>query len=230
MSIQFLARGARSAEIWLYGVVGDDWGGITDKQFVKNLNDLGKVDEINLRINSEGGSVMDGYAIYNALVRHPAQINVDIDAFAGSIASIIAMSGDRIAMASNAMMMIHDPTAGVWGDSNDMRRMADILDGIRGKLVDTYVARTKNSSDDVSKWMTDETWLSAEQAVTYGFADSITQELKIAAYALSRDYKHRPKNFVVNEPKLQKRNRDIAAVRVTQMRDRLRKVSGIVSE
>jgi ATP-dependent protease ClpP protease subunit len=230
MSIQFLARGARSAEIWLYGVVGDEWGGITDKQFVKNLNDLGRVDEINLRINSEGGSVMDGYAIYNALVRHPAKISVDIDAFAGSIASIIAMSGDTISMASNAMMMIHDPTAGVWGNAIDMRRMADILDGIRGKLIDTYVARTKNSSDEISKWMTDETWLSAEQAVTYGFADSITQELKIAAYALSRDYKHRPKNFVVNEITLQKRNRDIAAVRVTQMRDRLRKVSGIVSE
>jgi ATP-dependent Clp protease protease subunit len=91
--------------------VGEGWfGGMSAKTFVTELQKLGKVDVINLHINSPGGSVFDGVAIYNSLKSHPARIEVDVDALAASIASVIAMAGDEIRIAENAMMMIHDPT------------------------------------------------------------------------------------------------------------------------
>lgn len=223
MTCRFIARGQKAAEIWLYGAVGDDWNGVTDKQFIKSLNDLGRVDTLTVRINSEGGSVMDGYAIYNSLVRHPAYIDVQIDAFAGSIASIIAMAGDSISMAANSMMMIHNPSALAWGTSTEMRKMADVLDGFRGQLLDTYVARTKTDAKTISDWMDSETWFTPAQAVQHGFADQVTQELKIAA-ALNRSaYKGIPQAFKNKVSKVATPSRDFMAVRLSEFENRIQR-------
>lgn len=174
MTIRFQARGNRG-EIWLYEQIGASfWGdGISAKSFQKELNGLGKVTNIDLRINSPGGDVFDGFAIYNMLQQHPATVDVYVDGVAASIASIIAMAGDTVKMAKNSMMMIHNPQGVAIGDENEMDRVKALLAQVKGNLTNTYVERTKNKADQVNAWMDDETWFSAEAAVEHGFADTI---------------------------------------------------------
>ena len=183
-AIKFSARGARG-EIWLYGPVGDSWDGSgnTAKQFARDLSGLGKVDLIDLHINSEGGAVFDGIAIYNQLLNHPARINVTIDGLAASIASVIAMSGDTVAIADNAMLMIHDPHGAAFGDATDMRRTAELLDQVKAQILKAYVKRTGMKADELSDMMAEETWLDADTAKRHGFADEVTGAMPLAACA-----------------------------------------------
>lgn len=181
-NIKFINRSAKSGEIWLYDTVGGGFfGGMSSKQFADELKGLGSVDTINLRKNSPGGNVFEGVAIYNQLKRHPANIVVDIDGLAASIASVIAMAGDEIRIADNAMVMIHEPSGVSMGDSNEMRKTADLLDQIKTTIVDTYGKRSKSSVIDIAQWMSDETWFTAEDAVKNGFADKTTAEQNISA-------------------------------------------------
>lgn len=181
-NIRFVNRGSKTGEIWLYDQVGEGFfGGMSAKQFSEELKALGTVDTINLRINSPGGSVFDGVTIYNQLQRHPANIIVDVDGIAASIASVIAMAGDEIHMADNAMMMIHDPQGFSMGDAEEMRKTADLLDQIKNTIVDTYTKRTNAKAADVSKWMSEETWFTADDAIRNGFADKATAAQPVAA-------------------------------------------------
>ena len=220
MTTEFKARGT-TGEIWLYDQVGASfWGdGITAKTFQKELTALGKVSTINLRINSPGGDVFDGLTIHNLLKQHPAKVVVNVDGVAASIASIIAMAGDEINIASNAQMMIHNPRAMAAGDSKEMARMAALLDQVKGTLADTYVARTGNQRDKVSAWMDDETWLTAQAAVEHGFADKVAKEQRVSAcFGLLAEYQNVPdwlKKQALQTPRL-----DMAAVRIAQMGER----------
>lgn len=184
MTIEFKARGSRG-EIWLYDQIGASfWGdGITAKAFQKELAALGKVTTINLRINSPGGDVFDGFAIYNLLKQHPASVEVDVDGVAASIASIIAMSADagKLRMAKNALMMIHNPQGGAYGDETEMQRVAALLKTVKGNLIDTYVDRTACKASDAEAWMNEETWFTADAAMQCGFADAITAETAVTA-------------------------------------------------
>jgi len=182
-NIRFVNKGSRG-EIWLYDQVGEGFfGGMSAKTFVAEMQKLGKVDVINLHINSPGGSVFDGVAIYNSLKSHPARIEVDVDSIAASIASLIAMAGDEIRMAENAMMMIHDPMGVAIGAAEDMRKTADLLDQVKGVISSTYAKRTGKKEADVMSMMTEETWMTAAEAQDMGFADTITAEQRIAACA-----------------------------------------------
>lgn len=182
MTVKFQARGSRG-EIWLYDQVGASfWGdGVTAKSFQKDLTALGKVTAIDLRINSPGGDVFDGFAIYNMLAQHPATIDVHVDGVAASIASIIAMAGNSIRMAKNSMMMIHNPQGVAIGDENEMDRVKALLRQVKSNLTQTYVDRTGNKAADVEAWMNDETWLTAEAAIERGFADRIVEAQAVAA-------------------------------------------------
>jgi ATP-dependent Clp protease, protease subunit len=194
MNVQFQARGSRG-EIWLYDQVGANFfgDGITAKAFQKDLASLGKVSTINLHINSPGGDVFDGFAIYNQLAQHPARIEVSIDGVAASIASIIAMAGDEIRIAKNATMMIHNPRGFAAGDETEMQRVAALLRTIKSNLVDTYRDRTGNTVDKLSAWMDDETWFTAEAAVENGFANSVTRETAVTAcFGLMKDFRNVP--------------------------------------
>lgn len=190
MTIKVRARGQHKAEVLIYEHIGKDFwdgSGVTAKQFVEDLKALGEVDQITVRINSPGGAVADGIAIYNALKSHRAKVAVQIDAAAYSIASIIAMAGDTISMAANAMMMIHDPFMLAVGNADDMRRAAAILDINAEVLAATYGARTGKPADEVRELMKAETWMTAEQAVAMGFADEALEALPMAAnFDLSR--------------------------------------------
>src|SRR5690606_22209384 len=138
--------------------------GISAERFVQDLQAI-KAQHIDVRINSVGGSVFEGNAIYNALVRHPARVETYIDGIAASIASVIAMAGERIHIAANAFIMIHNPHGVVWGEAADMRKMADTLDTIRGSLVGTYPRRTGLDPAQPEAWMDAETGGQAGEAV-----------------------------------------------------------------
>jgi ATP-dependent Clp protease, protease subunit len=173
---------------------------------------------VNLRTNSPGGSVFAGVAIYNTLTRHPARIEVDVDGVAASIASVIAMAGDEIRMASNSLMMIHDPMGFAMGGSRDMRKTADLLDQVKGVIVDTYAKRTGTAAPKVGKMMADETWMTAAEAVNLGFASQITEEQRIAAcygFDFSK-FKHPPQILTGNRPA-----RDMMAVKLAAMARRM---------
>jgi HK97 family phage major capsid protein len=189
------AKGEKTAEIDIYEQIGKDFwdnSGIGAKEFAKELKALGDVDKIILRLNSPGGSVFEGLAIYNLLVAHSAAKEVYVDGIAASIASVIAMAG-KVIMPQNAIMMIHDPFGIVMGDASDMRKMADSLDKIKSSIISAYMTKTNISEQDVSDLMSDETWMNAEDALGWGFADEVIEPVKIAAsFDLSR-FKNAPK-------------------------------------
>lgn len=193
-NIRFLNRG-KVGEIWLYDSVGAGWfGGMSANDFVRELRGLGKVDTINLHINSPGGSVFDGVAIYNALKSHPAAVEVDVDGVAASIASVIAMAGEEIRIADNAMMMIHDPYTMAAGDASELRKSADLLDQIAAVIRTTYAKRTGLDEATIGAMMAEETWMSAAEAYAQGFADLVTEEQRAAA-SMNFDFsqfKHAP--------------------------------------
>lgn len=181
------ASGARasSAEIYIYGDIGERWWddeSVTAASMVKDLSEL-QADAITVRINSIGGSVSDGVAIYNALKRHPAAVTTVVDGVAASIASLIAMAGDTVEIASNAMLMVHAPWTYAGGNAADMRATADMLDAHAQAMATSYAAKTGKSVEDVlSMWLDGEDhWFTAEQAKAEGLADAITDPLPVAA-------------------------------------------------
>lgn len=189
-----MAKGKR-AEILLYEDIGG-WFGISAADFVRDVKAAGDITEIDLRLNSNGGSVFEGIAIYNYLRSHKARVNVHIDGLAASIASIIAMAGDTINMADNAWMMIHDPWIMTAGNAGELRTIADKLDGFRDSLLDTYMLRASSSRDDVSAMMADETWLNAADAKKHGLVDDITEALQVAASVRADWFRNTPKALI----------------------------------
>lgn len=172
-----------AAEIYIYGDIGESWYEETTSaaDFVRELNAL-KNEEIAIRINSVGGSVPDGLAIYNAIQRHPSKITIYIDGMALSIAGLIAMAADSV-MAENALLMIHAPWTWVAGNSSDMRDMADTLDLWAEAMSTSYARKTGKSKEEVLALLTDgkDHYFTAEQAQAEGFIDSIAQAMPIAA-------------------------------------------------
>lgn len=184
------AKGNNSAEISIYGDIGESWWGdtVTAKQFVKDIAAL-EVDQLTVRINSYGGSVSDGIAIFNALKRHKASITTAIDGVAVSIASMIAMAGDTVEMADNALMMIHAPWTYAGGNAVDMRKAADVLDKYAAAMSSSYANKTGKSTEDVMAWLTDgeDHWFTANEAQNEGLIDTIVNALPVAArFNLSR--------------------------------------------
>ena len=155
---------------YIYDEIG--WFGISAQQFAE---DIGKVKggTINIRINSPGGSVFDGMAIFNAIKQHKTKTVVYIDGIAASIASVIALAGDEVVMADNAFMMIHEPGSLVLGSADDLRKEADLLDKLTGSLVKTYMTASGKDDDEIRELMADETWFNAAEALAIGFVDSI---------------------------------------------------------
>jgi len=171
---------AEGAELSIHDEIGAY--GVSAKDFINELGKLPGDAALTLRLNSPGGSVFDAVAIYNALKRHEGKVTVSIDGIAASAASYIAMAGDEIIMPENAFLMIHDPSGLVMGTAADMRAMAEALDKIAGALVKGYAAKSGKPADDVATLMAAETWFTAAEAVEAGFADSLTDPVKIAAH------------------------------------------------
>jgi len=179
---RMLAKGT-VGEIWLYGVIGSDFfgDGVTAKQFAADLRALGDVSTIDLRINSEGGLVWDARAMWTLLVEHKARITTHIDGIAASAASFVAMAGDEIIISEGGFIMIHNARAGCYGEAKDMRDTALTLELVNGTMRDTYAARSKQTTAQIEKWMTAETWFTGADAVKNGLADRVVENVRVAA-------------------------------------------------
>lgn len=178
------------------------------------LKSLGDINVINLHINSPGGSVFQGIAIYNMLKQNKAKVNVFIDGVAASIASVIAMSGDAIFMPSNSMMMIHNPYTEAVGNADELRKAASDMDQITKASVETYLEKAGDKLDEktLRELMDAETWLTAQQAVDYGLADEILEPNKAVASLNSpfaKGFKHIPKQLLQSvKPQTQEKKGD----------------------
>ena len=183
----------KEGEVTLYGEISDvTWWGdeVTPKQFKADLDALGDVDLIRVYINSPGGDVFAGQTIYSILKRHKAKIHVYIDGLAASIASLIAMAGDKVIMPANAMMMIHNPWTIAAGNANDFRRLADDLDKIRDSMIVAYENKSALTMDEIKQLMDAETWLSANDCIEYGFVDEIEEAKQTAACIDTKYFAH----------------------------------------
>jgi ATP-dependent protease ClpP protease subunit len=177
---------AAAAEILIYGDIGESWYGdtVAAKDFVRELAAL-DADQITVRINSYGGSVTDGIAIFNALQRHKATVTTIVDGIAASVASLIAMAGDSIEMAENALMMIHAPWVDyTWGNAVDLREQADMLDTYAASMATSYAVRSGDKAAALVL-LTDgkDHWYTAQEALDANLIDSVVAALPLAASA-----------------------------------------------
>lgn len=180
MKFYNMEQGENAADVYIHSQIGIDWfgEGVDSQGFIDDINDLGEVETINLHINSPGGNVNDGIAIYNHLKQHSARVVTTVDGSAASIASVIAMAGDEINMPLGSSMFVHDPLTWVMGNSDEMRYTADMLDKTKESIVDIYVDRTGMSRDEIGSLMNAETLLTAKEAVDMGFADNAGKNKK----------------------------------------------------
>ncbi|MCJ7510760.1 MAG: Clp protease ClpP [Dehalococcoidia bacterium] len=161
-----------AAEVLLYDEIGS-WG-ITAAEFVKDLRGI-KANTINLRVNSPGGDVFDGVAIYNSLKSHKAAVNVVVEGLAASSASFITQAGDTVLMAAGSTMMIHEPHGLTMGDAGDMAKMAETLDKMGDTIASLYAGRAGGTEAEWRDRMRAETWYRAQEAVTANLADGLVQ-------------------------------------------------------
>lgn len=176
-----------SADLYFYGdIVSDWWGAWTDEDqypdAVKNFLNEHKGKSLNIYLNSGGGSVFAGLAIYNMLKRHDGLKTVYIDGLAASIASVIAFAGDKVVMPKSSMLMIHKPWSWTSGNANDFRKLADDLDEIEKCILAVYEENLKDgtSIDDIKEMVNAETWLTGEEAQKY-FNVDIGEEKQVVA-------------------------------------------------
>ncbi len=171
-------KAGNSADIYIFDEIGTY--GVTAQDFISEIKGL-KDMPINLRINSLGGDVFDGMAMYNVIKRREAKTTVYIEGIAASIATIIALGADEVVMAENSLFMIHNAWGGASGEAKDMRKTAETLEKITSELTDIYVKKTGLSYDAVAQMMDEETWLNAEEAYKLRFIDTISDSIKVAA-------------------------------------------------
>lgn len=177
----------------IFGDIGSF--GITFEDFQRELDRLGSVSELRMMMNSDGGDVFAGFAIYNALQLHPAQKTITVMGLAASIASVILMAADKRIMPGNAMIMIHNPVGAIVGEADELVSYGEAVAQMRAKIAQAYVDASggKLSTKSALGLMDKQTWIGAERAVELGLADEIAQPIKIAAkFDLSAKYQNAP--------------------------------------
>lgn len=208
------ANNSNSADIFIYGEITkyawEEYGEHSATTFKNELDALGdNLETINLFVNSPGGSVFEGVTIHNMLKRHKARVIAHVDALAASIASVIIMAADEIRMPSNSMLMIHNPWTFAIGNSAELRKQADDLDRIGNSSKQSYLQKAgeKLSDEKLQEMLDAETWLSAEEAFSFGLCDVVEESNEMAA-SISDDlfakYKNVPSHLklvVNNGPK-----------------------------
>lgn len=178
-----------SADLYFYGDIVSSWWGAWDDsdqypEAIRTFLDGVKGKNLKIYINSGGGSVFAGIAIYNMLKRHQGFKTVYVDGLAASIASVIALAGDKVIIPSNAFLMIHKPWSGIWGNANELRKMADDLDAIEQGIMNIYADHLKDGVDIemIRQMVQDETWLNGLEAANY-FNIEVVESKEIAACA-----------------------------------------------
>ena len=194
----FSMQASGAGALTLYGEISDtSWFGdeVTPAAFLKDLEALGEIGALDVYINSPGGDVFAGYAIYHMLRRHPARVTVHVDGLAASAASVVAMAGDRIVMPVASMMMVHRAWTLACGDAARLLDIAAELERVDAQLAQLYADRTGKAIEDIEALMAAETWMTGAEALEMGFCDEVEPNKRIAALcgpeALAR-YKHPP--------------------------------------
>lgn len=186
------AQDPRVGELFIYGTISTykwDESDVTAASFQADLKALGDIHTLNLYINSPGGSVFQGQAIYSIIARardrDGVTVHTHVDGMAASIASVLALAGTKVHMPRNALMMIHDPWNIVAGNAAELRKAADDLDKIRLSMVEVYLAKAgdKLTPEKLDELMHAETWLTAQECYDYGFCDVLTDAKEVAACA-----------------------------------------------
>jgi ATP-dependent Clp protease protease subunit len=209
--------------ITMFDVIGEDFwsgGGVTAKKVAAQLRAIGDR-PVEVQINSPGGDMFEGIAIYNVLREHPQNITVKVMGMAASAASIIAMAGDRIEIGAASFIMIHNCWVMAIGNRHDMRETADWLEPFDQAMVDLYAARTGQKPADVAKWMDAETFMSGSQAIDRRFADAL-----LSADQITVDDDAKARDRAVNELRAMELQLVSAGMTRSDARARINKIKG----
>lgn len=209
--------------ITMFDSIGEDYwsgGGVTAKKVAAQLRAIGDR-PVTVQINSPGGDMFEGIAVYNVLREHPQQITVQVMGMAASAASIIAMAGDKIEIGAASFLMIHNCWVLAMGNRNDMRELADWLEPFDQAMVGLYAQRTGKDAEEIAGWMDKETYMSGTQAVERGFADDLlpADTMKVDANAQAGDRQ-------ANELRSLELTLVQAGATRSQARDRINKIKG----
>lgn len=221
------AAGIRALErgdnvITIFEVIGEDWwtgGGVTAKKVASQLRAI--AGPVEVQINSPGGDMFEGIAIYNVLREHPHDVTVKVMGMAASAASIIAMAGDTVEIGAASFLMIHNCWVLAMGNRHDMRETAEFLEPFDAAMVDVYASRSGQKAEDIAKWMDAETFMSGSQAIERGFADAL-----LAADKITTDDEAKAEDRRVNELRAMELQLVSAGLTRTQARDRINKIKG----
>ena len=183
-------------ELFIYDMIGEGLfeDGITDKSIRDELAAIPKTERIVVRINSPGGDAFMAVAIHTMLSQWAAGVDVQIDGVAASAASLIATVGENVSIADGAMMMIHNAHKLAFGDANDMRRAAELLEKVNQNIARYYSVKSGQTLDDVLAAMDEETWMTSAEAVEFGLADDVLDSLGAVAYKIpdGLGFRHAP--------------------------------------
>jgi ATP-dependent protease ClpP protease subunit len=206
----FVSKAPDNATVMIYGEIGKN--GVSAIDFIQELNAIA-ASKINVRMHSPGGDVFGGMLIYEALKASKAEVNIQVDGVAASIASAICMAG-KVTMAKSAMMMVHRPYAMSGGNAEEMRSACDALDQIAGNMVDAYSGKTGIPAAQITEMMRAETWLNAEKCKALGFCDSIGTMGAINAAVDFSGFSNVPDEVraMFNEKELPTNERDLEAI------------------
>jgi len=222
------AAGVRAVEkgdnvITMFDMIGEDFwsgGGITAKSVTAQLRAIGDR-PVTVQLNSPGGDMFEGIAIYNVLREHPQDITVQVMGMAASAASIIAMAGDTVEIGAASFFMIHNAWVLAIGNRHDMAETAAFLEPFDAAMRDVYAARTGLKSDAVEKMMDAETWLSGQSAIDKGFADAL-----LGADKVTQDEKAKAEDRRVNEVRAMELQLMASGLSRSQARDRINRIKG----
>jgi ATP-dependent Clp protease, protease subunit len=197
-SVQAKAPDSKIIEADIYESIG--YFGVSAIDFIRGIKAQLPADEIILNINSPGGEVWDGLAIYNYLKGISAKVTVNIMGLAASAASFVAMAGDKVVMPGNSLLMIHNAWTYTGGNKEGLKQALEMLQKADNSIISIYAAKTGLDTAELATMMDAETWMSADEAFAKGFADEVTKEVKLAAsFDLSAfSYQHTPDFLVKN--------------------------------
>ncbi len=209
--------------VTMFDVIGEDYwsgGGVTAKRITSQLRAIGDR-PVEVQINSPGGDMFEGIAIFNVLREHPQPVTVKVMGMAASAASIIAMAGDHIEIGAASFLMVHNCWVVAVGNRHDMAETAEWLAPFDQAMVDLYAMRTGQDAKAVAKWMDSETYMSGSQAIERGFADAL-----LPADAMKTDETAQSSDRQVNELRALELQLVSAGATRTQARDRINKIKG----
>lgn len=172
------AKHGKSTDIHIYDEIGVH--GVTAKSFLEDLKGL-KGKDITVHINSTGGDVFQGQAIYTALKNYTGKVTVKIEGLAASMATVIALAADKIEMTANSLFMIHSPMSNVFGNKSQMRKQINALEKVESTMLNVYSKKTNLSEEKIALMLDTETWLSADEALEFGFVDEVIGKVSVVA-------------------------------------------------